>query len=222
MPTALSTTQQIMIPGLEDTLGTVVRNVTPPTPLFIQVEESILSSGNWTRPNNIADFIEVTWVGGGGSGGASNNNSRYGGGGGAGQFLRRIINIATIPALGLIPVKIGNGGSAVSGATNGNNGGNTQVGSGAMSFFMIAYGGGGGGWAADNGRDGNNGSMGPGADNRTGQGSGGGGGSEWQRSWGGAGGGGGASMGGMFGGYSNHVNQSDFQSGRAEVDGVAE
>ena len=57
MPTALNTTQQIVIPGLEDTLGSVVRSVTPPAAFYVPREEFVLSTGNWTRPNNIADFI---------------------------------------------------------------------------------------------------------------------------------------------------------------------
>ena len=57
MPTFLNTQQQIMVPGLEDTLGSIVRSVTPPTPLFIQAQAVISSTGNWTRPQNVADFI---------------------------------------------------------------------------------------------------------------------------------------------------------------------
>ena len=120
--TITSTRSNAIAVGLEETLGAVVRAVTPPTPLFVRQASVISATGNWTRPAPIADYIDVILVGAGGAGASYGNDARFGGGGGAGQYLERILDISSVTSGSTISVTIGNCGSAVTGTTNCNNG----------------------------------------------------------------------------------------------------
>ncbi len=195
-----TTSSQTYLPGLSSTLTSILQaNIVVQGGSYLPVEERIYSTGNWQRPNNISDWIDVTVVGGGGSGGKGASwNYSGSGGGGAGQYLRRIVNISSVAALSNIAVNIGQGGAAVSsGNTNGNDGGDTSFGTSGQTFYMIAYGGGGGAHPNTNARNGRSGNNGAGAGGITGGGSGGGGGGYWQYSQNGGGGGGGANGPGM-------------------------
>jgi hypothetical protein len=190
------TINQIYVPGLDTAIQsattTLATSVAVPliaanlSGFYNAYEVSLLSGGSWVRPNNSAPMIEVTLVGGGGGGGCSNGSTNHGGGG-AGQLLRRILNIASIPVGTGISIGIASGGTCNA------QGGNSTFGTAGQPFYMVAYGGG------STQGDGQSGSCGPGANNITGIGSGGGGQGNWIQSWGGGGGGGGAGGAGEYG-----------------------
>lgn len=207
------TINQIYVPGLDTAIQsattTLATSVAVPliaanlSGFYNAYEVSILSGGSWVRPNNSATMIEVTLVGGGGGGGCSNGSTNHGGGG-AGQLLKRILDISSVPVGTGISIGIASGGTCNA------QGGNSTFGTSGQPFYMVAYG---GGSTQGNGQSGSNG---PGAQNRTGIGSGGGGQGNWQNSWGGGGGGGGAGGAGEYpnvffpnsGGYSGYFGGS--------------
>ena len=136
---------------------------------------------------------EVLVVGGGGSGGGN-----IGGGGGAGGYIYEAIHAVTAQAY---TVTVGAGGTAVTGAAQGNNGGNS------VFDTLTAVGGGGGGYYAAPGTNGSSGGSGggggasdsgsPGGGTGTsGQGNNGGAGITQSGPWLGGGGGGAAGIGG--------------------------
>ena len=208
MSTVGTTTSQTYLPGLTATLTSIVSaNLIVNGGAYLPVEQRLYSTGNWTRPSNIANWIKVTLIGGGGSGGSATSwNYTGAGGGGAGQYLVRYVDISTVAAGANIPVTIGTGGAAVGGNSVGNDGADSTFGVNGNPFYLISYGGGGGGYAQGWGRSGRYGTNGTGAAT-SGGGSGGGGGGYWQNQYNGAGGGGGA------GGAGGHAYQGTYSAG---------
>lgn len=97
-------------------------------------------SGNWPVPSSGTFALVRVW--GAGGSGCSGGGTQKGGGGG-GSYKDRLYRLSDLgPAGTLIPYAVGIGGTAVTGASNGNPGGNTTFGSGAN--LVTAYGGGGG------------------------------------------------------------------------------
>ena len=139
--TITSTRSNAIAVGLEETLGAVVRAVTPPTPLFVRQASVISATGNWTRPANSGPVVKLILIGGGGAGGCGVSWSHNGsGGGGAGQLVERWLDISSVAIGGTIPVTIGNFGAAVGGNSNGNNGGNSSFGSNGNAYYVISAG----------------------------------------------------------------------------------
>ena len=69
MSTVGTTTSQTYLPGLTATLTSIVSaNLIVNGGAYLPVEQRLYSTGNWTRPQNVADFIEVVLVAGGGAG----------------------------------------------------------------------------------------------------------------------------------------------------------
>ena len=100
------TINQIYVPGLDTAIqsATTTLSTSVAVPLiaanlagfYNAYEVTILSGGSWVRPVNSAPMVEVTLVGGGGGGGCTNGSVNHGGGG-AGQLLKRIVSIASVP-----------------------------------------------------------------------------------------------------------------------------
>ena len=114
---------------------------------------TVTSTGN-TSFQTGTRLVNATIVGGGGSGGSA----YAGGGGGAGGFR----NLTCISVSGNVPVEIGAGGAAVSGAaTFGNKGGNTKITVGSTEYISTGGGRAGGpcGAAAGNGGSGGGGGQ---------------------------------------------------------------
>lgn len=121
------------------------------------------ASGTWTKPSSGTWAFVQVW-GAGGSGGSSSTTTARGGGGGGGSYNSLWILLASLAATET--VTIGAGGTAVSGNTDGNLGGNSTFGSWATGF------GGGGGDGASSGAGGGGGGGGQGAAGQTNSGGG--------------------------------------------------
>ena len=107
---------------------------TAPSGAVISNTQTFTSSGTWTKPSG-ANWVRVEVWGAGGSGrGAAAGNA---GGGGGGAYAVQIFPASSLGSTET--VTIGAGGTAVSGGTNGNTGGNTTFGS-----WLTGYGGAGG------------------------------------------------------------------------------
>jgi hypothetical protein len=107
----------------------------------VKKSQKFITSGNWTRPANIAgDTVYVTACAGGGSGGSSGSTDpgywSYGGWGG-GYVERQPINVLSVPSA---TVTIGAGGISAGNGNVGNAGGDTSFGS-----LLTVRGGSGGG-----------------------------------------------------------------------------
>lgn len=110
--------------------------------------QSFTASGTWTKPSGPQTCL-LEAGGAGGSGGRSTTGQSTGGGGGA--YASRFLLMSSLGATET--VTIGAGGTAITTAnTNGNNGGNTTIGS-----LLTAYGGLGGGQSASGSLSGGNG-----------------------------------------------------------------
>lgn len=124
------------------------------------------ASGTWTKPSS-GNWAFVQAWGAGGSGGSSNNNTGgRGGGGGGGAYISAWIRLSLLGATET--VTIGAGGAAVSGAVNGNVGGNSTFGS-----WVTGFGGGGGTGTSTNNAGAGGGGGGQGAAGTAGSGTGG-------------------------------------------------
>ena len=139
------TINQIYVPGLDTAIqsATTTLSTSVAVPLiaanlagfYNAYEVTILSGGSWVRPVNSAPMVEVTLVGGGGGGGCTNGSVNHGGGG-AGQLLKRIVSIASVPVGQGISIGIAGGGTCNA------QGGNSTFGTSGQPFYMVAYGGG--------------------------------------------------------------------------------
>lgn len=102
------------------------------------------TAATWTPPAG-AKFVKIEVWGGGGSGGNSNIGTSTAGGGGGGAYNTITILLSQVSSL---VYTVGSGGTAVTGGTNGNPGGNSSVVLGAYNggsdVTIYAYGGGGG------------------------------------------------------------------------------
>ena len=100
--------------------------------------QTFTADGTWTKPSGFsanACVILEAWGGGGGGGGVDTSASARSGGGGGGGYSRREIPLSSMGATETITIGLGgNGGNA--GTNNGNDGGNTTIGS-----LLTAYGG---------------------------------------------------------------------------------
>jgi hypothetical protein len=122
--------------------GTVVKRISVLAPASRTTADvqTFLANSTWTKPTGYSTSSRVfiqAW-GGGGSGGAGGTYYGSGPGGGGGGYNEAWIKLSDLSATETIVV--GRGGASVGPASNGNQGGNTSVGS-----IITAYGGAGGG-----------------------------------------------------------------------------
>lgn len=132
------------------------------TPLQTQGMVTLTASGTFVVPAGVTD-VDVFLVGGGGAGGPGyyySSTAKYGGGGGGGGYTAKHLGVSVTPG-DLIPVAIGAGGVASTGANAsnivGSSGGSTSFGA------IIANGGAGGrGYHSTSSMDGGAGGSGGG------------------------------------------------------------
>lgn len=111
------------------------------------------ASGTLTVPTGVTQIICQVWgAGGGGASGSASGAAGSGGGGGGYAYGTFRVTPGQV-----IPVTVGTGGASVSGATNGNTGGTTSIGS------LISATGGGGGFYSGGGTQPSVGSAGNGS-----------------------------------------------------------
>lgn len=102
--------------------------------------QTFTGSGTWTKPGSGNITLIECW-GGGGSGGSGNGAATHGGGGAGGGYSAKLILTSALGATET--VTIGAGGAGVTGASDGNAGGQTSFSS--ATNLVTAYGGGAGG-----------------------------------------------------------------------------
>ncbi len=115
-------------------------------------KETFTGSGTYTKPAN-ALLLRVLSVAGGGGGAGGGTIDEAGGGGGAGELLDVMLNAADVPASPAVTIGAGGLGGAAN--LDGNNGGDTSLGT-----VIVAGGGGGGqdGTSTQGGKGGKSGS----------------------------------------------------------------
>lgn len=114
--------------------------------------QTFSSSGTWTKPSGYATDSPVLIRAWGGGGGGCDDSG--GGGGGYNEVWVKLNLLASTET-----VTIGAGGTATSGSTDGNAGGNTTMTRNGVAATLTAYGGGGG--AANGSNSGGGGGGGP-------------------------------------------------------------
>jgi hypothetical protein len=125
--------------------------------------QEFASSGTWAKPSSGSYVMIYAWGAGGSGGGA--NSGVAGGGGGGSAYTQQTIAIGDMDSTE--SVTVGAGGASVTGANDGNAGGNSTIGTSGTT--ITAYGGGGGAEAggSDGGGGGGASPFGAGASSTT-------------------------------------------------------